>query len=181
MRFNVGDTVMRTASSYHKANKGQYYKVEYVGGSGGGIKLSGHGSVTYTASFFELITKGGDIDTILKVGDRVVRTGASTGRVSRDAQYTVTAINDCGGSIQVSTDSIGWYTLTNFKRITTEGTDMNTVIARLFERTADAVLVAKHYSGSIQDNDVELVKLQGKQKELLALAQAKEDKANKDK
>jgi len=52
---------------------------------------------------------------------------------------------------------------------------LNTTIAQLFDKTADAVLVNKWFNGQIAQNDVEVVKLKGKEKELLAAAQAKED------
>ena len=52
---------------------------------------------------------------------------------------------------------------------------MNTTIAKLFEKTADAVLVQKWFGHQIQQTEVEYIRLNGKQKELLAAAQAKED------
>ena len=55
---------------------------------------------------------------------------------------------------------------------------MNTTIAKLFEKTADAVLVNKFYGSQIQQTDVEVIKLKGKEKDLLAAAQAKQ--ANED-
>lgn len=58
---------------------------------------------------------------------------------------------------------------------------MNTTIAKLFEKTADAVLVNKFYGSHIAQNDVTYIMLKGKEKDLLAMAQglqAKEDARN---
>ena len=54
---------------------------------------------------------------------------------------------------------------------------MNKVIAALYEKTADAVLVTKYYGHEIRDNDVQLVQLEvdGVAEALLAKAQAKQD------
>ena len=57
----------------------------------------------------------------------------------------------------------------------TGGWNMNRTIAKLFEKTVDAVLVNKFYGHQIQDNDVSYIMLNGKQKELLAAAQKLED------
>jgi len=62
---------------------------------------------------------------------------------------------------------------------TKTGGNVNRTIAKLFEKTADAVLVNKFYGHQIADNDVEVIRLQGKQKELLAAAQAKQDEQDK--
>lgn len=48
---------------------------------------------------------------------------------------------------------------------------MNTTIAKLFDKTADAVLVNKYYGSQIAQNDVTYIMLKGKEKDLLAMAQ----------
>lgn len=58
----------------------------------------------------------------------------------------------------------------------TGGSNMNRTIAKLFEKTVDAVLVNKFYGHIIADNDIEAIKLAGKQKEILAAAQELQDK-----
>ena len=49
---------------------------------------------------------------------------------------------------------------------------MNTTIAKLFEKTVDAMLVNKFFGHQIAQNEVAYITLNGKQKELLASAQA---------
>lgn len=53
---------------------------------------------------------------------------------------------------------------------------MNTVIAKLFEKTADAVLVQKWY-GSLIQHDIDFIIFNGKQKEILEMAQKKEEES----
>lgn len=52
---------------------------------------------------------------------------------------------------------------------------MNTTIAKLFEKTADALLVDKHLSKNIGENPVSVIMLSGKQEELLAAAKLLEE------
>ena len=53
---------------------------------------------------------------------------------------------------------------------------MNTTIAKLFEKTADAVLVDKHFSKNIGENPISYIALNGKQKEILVEAKLLEER-----
>lgn len=60
-----------------------------------------------------------------------------------------------------------------------EDREMNKTVAKLFDKTADAVLVDKHYGGIIDCNDIEYIILNGKQAEILAAAKAREEEVKR--
>ena len=63
-----------------------------------------------------------------------------------------------------------------------KGADMNRTVAKLFETTADAMLVNKFYGPIIADNDVSYIALKDSADDILAAAKVKqeeEDERNK--
>jgi len=114
-------------------------------------------------------------------GDVIEVTGT---QIQHRKDYVPCKLVECGSrrtSKRPSTICVSWYELTRVNvNVRTEERGMNSVIAKLFDKTADAVLVEKHLGGVIKGDQVEYIKLNGKQKELLALATELEEKNKRD-
>jgi len=123
---------------------------------------------------------------MLSIGDTVKCMTSRYLNVEEGRVYTVNSIKPRMKRIRLEEASY-WYEACFFDLIETKqeqptkGEEMNSTVAKLFEKTADAVLVEKYYADYICDNDVSYIMLSGKQKEILAAAQEKEVQENKSK
>lgn len=103
-----------------------------------------------------------------KLGERATVTQPCT---DSDGQVSVISKTNRHLSIVLS-----YYEL---RVVTTKGGSMNGTIAKLFDKTSDALLVEKYLGGVIADNVVSTIVLEDKTEELLAKAKELDEKAKK--
>lgn len=116
---------------------------------------------------------------MIKIGDKVVC--VVEGYISTH-KGDVGIVADIGTCEFQLLGNINWYCIDHFELVnkqSKQGAKMNSVVAKLFPLTADAVLVDKHLGCDITDNAVSHIMLEGKQSDLLAVAKDREAKANK--
>ncbi len=189
--FKPGDQVKRIGNDHtsygttqYKVFVGEVYTVSHM--KQGMVCLEGMGTYGFEKDKFTLVTpqhlgeqdiiKGSMVSIIL--GDYAGNKG-KVEAVEDSTHDTLCVLLDGGNvSTEISRAYLRLQSTTQPK-----GSNMNTVIARLFAKapTEDAVLVQKYFGVTIAQNDVSFIILDGKQKELLAKAKELEAKANEKK